>query len=135
MNFVNRTAKKNNDLNFTAMIDVVFLLLIFFICTASLHLPESQIKAALPGRSSSAPEFQPVKVAISASDSGLQIYCDDQPCNGDSDLLEQIAARSILADIPVIFSIADNVEFEDVVHIMDICRQGGLKKLAIPVSN
>lgn len=127
--------KQNADdpLNITAMIDVVFLLLIFFICTASLNLPESEIKTALPAGSTKVPEFQPVKISLSKADGGLLVSCDNTLCLTDSVLRESIISRSQLADIPVIFSITDEVSFDELVHTIDICRQGGLKKIAIPI--
>lgn len=129
-----RKRQKNDDiLNFTAsMVDVVFLLLIFFLCTSSLKLPESQIKAALPGQSVQVPEFPPVQIEIRApAGAPVQILCDGRICPDDDHLLAEIRARRAIADIPVIFVIDEAAAFEDVVHIMDICRAGGLKRLAL----
>ncbi len=129
-----RKRQKNDDiLNFTAMVDVVFLLLIFFLCTSSLKLPESQIKAALPGRSLDVPEFPPVQIEIRfRPGDSVQVLCDGRICRNDDFLLAEIQARSVIADIPVVFAIDEGVVFEDVVRVMDICRAGGLKRLALP---
>ncbi len=134
MHFNKGRQDKDEGLNFTAMIDVVFLLLIFFMCTASVQLPESEIKAAIPGSSNTVPEFQPVRIDINTVGENISVTCDGRLCENDSTLSSHISARSQIADLPVIFSIDDNVEFDDIVHVMDICRQSGLKKLAIPTN-
>ncbi len=133
MLFQNKATNKDNSLDFTSMIDVVFLLLIFFICTASLQLPESEIKTAVAGQSVAVPEFPPVRIDISSINGDFLVKCDKMPCLDENQLREQIAARSAIADIAVVFYIDDKVAFDDVVRVMDICRQGGLKRLAIPI--
>ena len=134
MNFTKGRQDRDDGLNFTAMIDVVFLLLIFFMCTASIKPPESEIRAALPGSSSSVPEFQPVKITVSAVGKRFSVECDGQLCADDAALNKLISARSQIADLPVVFTIGDEVEFDDIVHVMDICRQAGLKRIAIPTT-
>ena len=134
MHFNKGRQDRDGELNFTAMIDVVFLLLIFFMCTASVQLPESEIKAAIPGSSNTVPEFQPVRLDISSFGERVSVKCDGVLCYDDAALTGHISARSKIADLPVIFSIGDEVEFEDIVHVMDICRQAGLKKIAIPTN-
>lgn len=133
MRFIRNRQNNDDPLSFTAMVDVVFLLLIFFICTCSLHLPESEIKAAVPGVAKNPPDIPPVRLILVSSGNGTQITCDGLVCDNDSTLLSEIVARSAIADIPVVFAIEDDVVFDDIVHVMDICRQGGLKRLALPV--
>ena len=145
MHFNKGRQDKDDSLNFTAMIDVVFLLLIFFMCTASVQLPEREIKAAIPGISSTVPEFQPVKIELITTDnqhvsgssglsSGVVVICDGLVCPDDAALRNSISARSKIADLPVVFSIDEEILFNDIVHVMDICRSAGLKKIAIPTS-
>ena len=135
MKITRKQQSQEDPLNITAMIDVVFLLLIFFICTASLNLPESEIKTAIPAGANKVPEFQPVQLSLSKANGQLQVACDSTVCQNDSVLVKLISSRSQLADIPVVFSVSDEVSYDDLVHTIDLCRQGGLKKIAIPILN
>ena len=118
----------------TPMIDVIFLLLIFFVCTANFMPLEKllQMDTTLHGDVVAdivLPDPVDLDVVV------VQIFFDQQPSwqiEGNrpatlrdvQHILQQI--RDIKPDIPVIIDSADNVPMENVIDIYDVCRQLGL---------
>lgn len=79
MNFVRksrvpRDAESSGELPLTSMIDVVFLLLIFFLVTSQLGAPERQLPAALRtvGRSEAVSDLQPQIVRVRRTLDGVR---------------------------------------------------------------
>ncbi len=132
------------DVKMTPMIDVIFLLLIFFVCTASFQPPEEILptRLSMPGVVESAVEIDPelldldeivVKVLWREGRAHWQI-------NGrDYDSLETVgevltAASSVQSDLPVILDIEPFVPMEDVIDLYDICRAIGLEQVRFAAS-
>ena len=121
-------------IHMTPMIDVIFLLLIFFVCTANFMPLEKLLPmdATLPGDVSTDFELpDPVEMDVVV----VKIFFDQQPywqiegnqpatLHGVRNILQQI--RDIKPDIPVIIDSADNVPMENVIDIYDVCRRLGL---------
>ena len=119
------------------MIDVIFLLLIYFVCTANFKPPEEMLPmdATLPGSVNSEvvlPDLENLDTVL------IQISFDVEPLwqiegNRCSTLHEvQIVLRAIWevkADIPVIIESADNVPTGKVIDVYDICRRVGLSHI------
>ena len=129
----------------TPMIDVIFLLLIFFVCTASFQVVEEVLPTnlSLPGSLDIEAEIDPleedldeitVKIVQRGDRAAWQI-------NGrDYDRLEHVravlgAAAEIKIDLPVILDIDAEVPIEYVIDICDVCRQIGLQKVQFAVSS
>ncbi len=74
-----RAMKREVKMEFTPMIDVVFLLLIFFMCTLKFKILESKIATYLPtdkGLNTNFEELEPVeKIRIQLSLRGAQCIC------------------------------------------------------------
>ena len=119
----------------TPMIDVIFLLLIFFVCTANFMPLEELLSmdTTLPGD-------VPVEIVlpnpVDLDVVVVQIFFDGTPHwqiegNQPATLHEvQVILRviqNIKPDIPVIIESADNVPMENVIDICDICRRLGLE--------
>ena len=121
---------KPAELRMTPIIDVIFLLLIFFVCTAN-FMPLEKIlpmNATLPGNVDA--DFvlpDPIDLDFVT----VQIFFDGEPHwqiegNRPSTLGEvrhilQLI-RDIRSDIPVIIASADNVPMENVIDVVDICH-------------
>ena len=58
-------------LTMTSMIDVVFLLLIFFVLTASFQIDEGTLQATMPGYSGGIVPPTPMMVELTSSDDGV----------------------------------------------------------------
>ena len=121
----------------TPMIDVIFLLLIFFVCTASVKPPEEilPVDSTLPG-SVAADMMLPNPVDLDVV--FIQILFDQEPrwqiegnhCSALPEVQHILRSiQGVKADIPVIIESADNVPIENVIDIYDICRRVGLSRI------
>jgi len=129
-----RRPSKRPLLNMAAMIDVVFLLLIFFMCTSSFLRPEKNLPSRLPevgpsGEADGEP-LDPVRIRLLGRADGVAVTCDDQPCPTNEALLAMLRARRALGDPAVIIQAAAAVPFGDVVAALDACHRVGLFRVA-----
>lgn len=121
----------------TPMIDVIFLLLVFFVCTANFKPPEEilPMDTTLPG-SMAAEVVLPDPLSLDIVH--IQIFFDSEPhwqiegnrCTALHEVQTILRSiRDIKADIPVIIESADNVPMENVIDVYDICRSVGLSQI------
>ena len=124
----------------TPMIDIVFLLLIFFVCAAAGAVYESVVSTDLAAAgavaSTDAPvESEPWKVEIwlkLRSDAARGLIID---MNGtaytDLDQLERQlrALAEVEATNPVILDVGDGVRWGEVIDLYDRCRRAGLQSV------
>jgi biopolymer transport protein ExbD len=116
------------------LIDVVFLLLIFFMCSMSFDTHERRLPAQLP-RSGPAAEhemadFDPVHILVSRRAGDLELRCDGQPCADFGELLQKLRARRAIAQVPVIIEGCRGVPFGHMVTAMDLCYQVDFRQVA-----
>ena len=128
------------DIMMTPMIDVVFLLLIFFVSTASFQVPEDILPSALemgttggpPPLENSDPLLERVVVEIFTSDGRLYHRVNQRLANSPGEfrrLLETIA--DIDQQLPVILDIGGDVALGDVIDAYDVCRLVGLERIQL----
>lgn len=120
-------------LNMGAMIDVVFLLLIFFMCTTSFQPLEESLSADLPQVSSEAArreDFPPIRIQISGNAEQVFVSCDGKACETFDILQNELEIRRSIDDIPVIIAGQPEVPFESMVKARDICETVGLTRVA-----
>ncbi len=121
----------------TPMIDVVFLLLIFFVCTSVGQIRESLLPAELAGGSIASAE--PVEQLDPLGDIWIGLKRE-----GDATLFELnsiehrdwVALKSVLMELaevapemPVILDTAADVPFGDVIAVYDTCRAAGFDQI------
>jgi len=133
----------SSELRMTPMIDVIFLLLIFFVCTASFQQGEELLPTnmSLPGNSAievALPDPQRLEVVR------LRLTYDERPhwqiesrfCNTAPevrDLLRRLAAVNRL--LPVIIDADDNVPMECVINLYDWSRLAGFEQIRFAAEN
>lgn len=122
----------------TAMIDVVFLLLIFFVCTASFQAVELVLPSNLLVSSNASvdvpiepPEdLERILVEVRATDEGTAWRVNDQPCATRVELQELLAAiASVDRELPVVVDCDDAVPLGDAIAVYDLARSLGLVKV------
>ena len=140
MRFGERNAKKRvksgllGVLPMTSMIDVVFLLLIFFMVTASFSADEEQLSATLGADGAGAPTtLQPQIVRVRDFD-GITVYE-----LGSHRLQSTNSLTNILRALPkeqgVIFRVSDAVPIADVAAAMQAAFDAGyIKRTYVPSS-
>lgn len=124
--------KRNNDttINLTPLIDVVFLLLIFFMVSTS-FTRETQIKLELPKADVEKMQTKPDSVEISIDKEGRLFVNGKALVNSKIETLKR-AVSSLLNDSksnPVIISADANTPYQSVVLAMDAASQLGINNL------
>lgn len=115
------------DLNITPLIDVVFLLLIFFMVSTTFD-HESELNITLPKASKEITQIRTDAIEI-AIDGQSQIYVNstalaDAQISTIKDALYNAAED--IEDIPVIISADQDTPYQMVIRTMDAARQLGL---------
>jgi len=121
------------ELNMAPMIDVVFLLLIFFMCTSSFIQAEGEIPSNLPetgvGQADQQDDFNPVRIDLLRSGEAVMITCNGHPCGSFEVLRTMLREQRLIADTPVIIQGAGDVPFGYMVAALDACHQEQLKRV------
>lgn len=135
----NGSSRGKLDLPMTPMIDVIFLLIIFFLCTASFRPPESLLPTLLnlPGSTGTVVESDPeledldeIVVELTWQDRRVGWRINDQPCPDLATVAARLqAVAEIQIDLPVILDIAPAVPMEYVIDVYDLCRSLGLQRV------
>ena len=123
MRFQNRNFQRLPEVQFTSMIDVVFLLLCFFITTTVFSQWEYEVDVVLPtAQSGKMPDRLPGEVIINLASDG-RIVINQQ-------VLTPVQLRERLASLakffpgqPVVLRADRQTIYKDVMGVIDICRQ------------
>ena len=120
-------------LNLTSMIDVVFLLIIFFMVGTKFTELERKIGLQVPqvsdrGALTSAPEKKVVNIYRDG-----QITLDRQPISLEELTARLAAARGQYADLGVLVRGDGEGQFQRVAEVLNACKQAGIAELAISV--
>jgi len=126
------------ELKLTSMIDVVFLLLIFFVVTANVTIDEGTLQARMPGNSK--PDLTqlppvPVLVDIRSSDDGLtySMKVDGVGVQGASELsaymTNRVATGQMASDDLVKITPQGVVRWQHVVNVYNACVTAKLEQV------
>lgn len=127
----------------TPMIDVVFQLLVFFICTVNFEVIEDLLPTNLAVAGSTAtaapidvePDLEHVVVKASLRDGHVQWMVNQRPCNSLGEVrnvLEVVA--QIDKSLPVILDVEPDVPLGDMIDVYDLCRLAGFEKIQFAAS-
>ena len=119
-------------LSLTPLIDVVFLLLIFFLVTSEFEEEERRLDIVLPDATSAVPmTTQPREIVIDVDDQG-NVYLRGQATTLEEleNLLRQSVANNPTNQSAIIR--ADrSTSFQPVVSVMDICNRTGVSDYSV----
>jgi len=130
--------RRQTDIAMTPMIDVVFLLMIFFICTASFQLAEELLPTSLAvasGTSTPAPiELEPdlerIVVRAGRSNGQTQWVVNERPCDTLLEVRQVLhTAAEIDRSLPVILDVSGDVPLGDMIDVYDLCRLEGFENI------
>ncbi len=120
------------DVNITPMIDIVFLLLLFFMISTS-FVRESSLKVDLPEATGEPTEQEQLTIDIVVFTDGTfsinDTVFDDLTHAKIADGLKKAAGKD--ADPHIIISADASAEYQHVVTIMDTSRQLGYNRLTL----
>lgn len=133
--------------NMTPMVDVVMVILVFFMATASVMGPEWLLKTALPSKSSAkaAPaEIIPVRLTITPGQPEAQILVIvgstganprrevQTTASGLPGVLQSLATERGADALAVSFDASDEVSYEVVVRAHEACHRAGIMRVGVP---
>ena len=126
MNFRPRR-QSDTDVNITPLIDVVFLLLIFFMVSTTFER-ESEIRIALPEASEEQLQVREdiILVSIDVHEQvhiGGETLADPGVAGISAALKQQVG---VVGDVPVVIRADAAVSHQAVIKVMDAARQAGL---------
>ncbi len=120
---------KNRDvaeLNLPAMVDVILLLLIFFMCTRSFNDPEKSIKSQLLQKgvtlSNEIDDIEPIEITLRKTHSGVMLDCDGKKYSSFKSLSSTLRKLRNIVDAKVIIKSESQVPFRYVVETLDRCK-------------
>jgi len=120
------------DVNLTPLIDVVFLLLIFFMVSTTFE-HQSRIQVELPEASAepTTPEAESLEIIVDAQ--GRYFIGDEQVVNSQLKTLKGAIANVLgdRTDIPVIVRADANSPHQSVVTVLDATSQLGLTRISL----
>ena len=128
MNFRNKKHKPL-DISLTPMIDVVFLLLIFFMVTTTFSR-ESAIKVMLPQAEGQQSEKQEQAILLTINKSG-QYFIDDKPLSDKSldTLANALTASRNNKNIPLIINADAAAPVQSAISVLDVASKEGFSNI------
>ena len=126
--------KESPELNLTPLIDVVFLLLIFFMVSTTFD-KESRIKVELPTAATQDEQVEEEKVLEITIDASGRFYVDElEVVNTEADTLKRAIekAAGMRRDLPVIIKADARASFQSVFKVMDVTSQLGFVNMTFP---
>jgi len=131
------------EINVTAMVDVIFCLCIFFMCSFHFKQVEGKIDTWLPTHGSG-PGTPPICLLEE-----IRVFMRWDPVTGstirkignrpavgtDSELMDQVRAmkadyeRAQKPDAPVLIDSTSDVPWAEVIHVIDLCKAEKLSKI------
>lgn len=127
------------DATMTPMIDVVFLLLIFFLCTANFQVLEELLPTRLLAQGAVAadlpldPELQELEevvIHLQAPGGQLEWVVNDRRYPQLAQVRAILfALAEVQSELPVVLDVDPDVPLGDVIDLYDVCRLAGFQQV------
>ncbi|MGD9644851.1 MAG: ExbD/TolR family protein [Pirellulales bacterium] len=134
--------KRNYDVNMTPMIDVVFLLLVFFVCTTDFQALESLLPTPLkaagatgeavdpPDEPPELAELEPIIIKLTLAEGQPRWEVNARVCRNPDELRETLQRLAeIERRLPVVLDIDGAVPLGVAIDLYDRCRLAGFERL------
>ena len=130
-----RSRSDEPDVNLTPLIDVVFILLLFFMVSTTFQR-ESEINIELPEASAEPVEERDETLEIVIDAEGHYFIDEQQVVNTELETLKQAIEKFLGArsEIPVVIRADRQTPYESVVRAMDATAQLGLLQMSLATS-
>lgn len=121
-----------STLSLTPLIDVVFLLLIFFLVTSEFEEEERRLDIVLPSATSASPmTSKPRELVVDITSEGATFVGGEEVTLEDlSTLLARAVANNPTNQVVVIRA-DEEVPFQPVVSVMDLCNRAGVSDYSV----
>ncbi len=130
-----RSRSDEPDVNLTPLIDVVFILLLFFMVSTTFQR-ESEINIELPEASTEPVEEREEVLELVIDAQGHYFIDEQQVVNTELETLKQALQKSLgeRSEIPVVIRADRQTPYESVVRAMDAISQLGLVQMSLATS-
>lgn len=130
-----RSRSDEPDVNLTPLIDVVFILLLFFMVSTTFQR-ESEINIELPEASAEPVEERDETLEIVIDVEGHYFIDEQQVVNTELETLKQAIEKFLgkRSEIPVVIRADRQTPYESVVRAMDATAQLGLLQMSLATS-
>ena len=126
--------EENVEVNLTPLIDVVFLLLIFFMVSTTFDR-HARLKVSLPESSAKASQQQVEPLVLSIDARGNYFLNERQLVNKQLDTLKQAIRKTVgeqdITQVAIVLRADANTPHQAVVRAMDAASQLGMTRLSI----
>ena len=130
--------RRQTDIAMTPMIDVVFQLMIFFICTASFQVAEELLPSTLAVTNGSSmpfpieidPELERIVVRATYADGRTNWVVNERLCQNLPEVRQLLhAVAEIDRTLPVVLDVAGEVQLGEMIDVYDLCRLEEFNKI------
>jgi biopolymer transport protein ExbD len=125
-----QTQSEEPRIDITPLIDVVFLLLIFFMVTTTFQ-QETRLKVDLPEALSGAPSVRQERIVLEVSAEGRYQLQGEAVVSSREALRAALAALGPAGERPLVLQADGKAPHDAVVRAMDAARLSGFDKLSI----
>ena len=135
MRFQRKSASRAPALALTSMLDVIFLLLCFFVTVSVFSQWESEISIKLPNaKTAETPERLPGEIIVNLSKDGKITVNSAALTLGDLGVRLAKVAKFYPGQ-PVIIRADKEVRYESLVELIDTCRAAGIWNFSLATDN
>lgn len=129
---ISKPENENRKLNLTPLIDVVFLLLIFFMVSTTFE-KQAKLKIELPEASANPAPASAHELVIAISQKGVFFVNNNELVNAKPQSLQNALQKLAedARDMPVIIKADANVAHKHVVMAMDVLGNMGFEKVSM----
>ncbi len=126
MKFRDHSNIKRAEMQMAPMIDVVFILLLFFIVTWNFARFEAEIDISVPS-AETAEESQPTpgEIVVNVNKDGV-IKVNSQELTQDQLFVRLSRVSNIYKDQPIILRGDEGTEFRHIMKVLDTCQKAGI---------
>ena len=135
MNFRRRSSGQELGFQIAPMIDVVFLLLCFFIASQVFSQWETEIDIKLPtAKTGAVPNRLPGEIIINIRESGLVVVNQERLSSSE---LQALLGRivSLFPHQPVVIRADKGTDYEHIVMVLDSCRQSDIWNISFATAH
>jgi biopolymer transport protein ExbD len=120
----------------TPLIDVVFLLLIYFLCTVSVAATEQLLPASLlqSGETTHTgpieiDELEPIRIGLTLQQASLHVELNGHQVANIDELGKRLKQVKAIAELPAVLEVSPEVQLGELVTIYDLCRKAGIARI------
>lgn len=140
LKFLQKSSEQRLGVSMTPLIDVVFLLMVFFLMTINFEKPEEVLANRLPQLGTQASDdpsqdWETVKlqVEISRTDGQLKLHLQERVLDRYEDLLSYL--EQLPDDIMIVIEAANNVPYKHVIAVYNSCLKANKKDIVFSLAN